>query len=433
MQGKKLFVPMIPVLAMFAVTALMTGTPAAAQTETVLYNFTCCPLGPANQPYAGLISDRAGNLFGTTFQGGAYGHGAVFELSPMAGGGWSEAVIYSFNEQPGRINYGPESGLILDAAGNLYGTKSTGGTSGFGIVFELSRGAGGKWTLKVLHSFTGKDGDYPEAGVIFDSAGNLYGTTHFGGAYGYGAVFELSPIAGGGWTEMVLHSFPHNKLDGISPDGGLVFDAAGNLYGTTRLGGTNFSKKCQSGCGTVFELSPVTGKGWTETVLHSFDENGTDGAFAYGGLIIDGAGNLYGATNAGGTGLCKTSVVVGCGTVFELSPVAGGGWTEAILYNFVKNGTDGVYPQTGTLLLVGGNLYGTTGKGGNNSVGTVYKLSPAVSGGWTETILHAFQNNGSDGLYPNGSLIIDSLGNLYGTTSSGGTSVQGGTVFEITP
>jgi hypothetical protein len=199
------------------------------------------------------------------------------------------------------------------------------------------------------------------------------------------------------------------------------------------LGGTNFSKTCQSGCGTVFELSPVTGMGWTETVLHSFDENGTDGAFAYGGLIIDGAGNLYGATNAGGTGLCKTSVVVGCGTVFELSPAAGGGWTETILYNFLKNGTDGVNPGTGTLLLAGGNLYGTTGSGGTDSVGIVYKLSPVVGGEWTETILHSFQNNGTDGLHPNGNLIMDSSGNLYGTTNSGGTSVQGGTVFEITP
>jgi uncharacterized repeat protein (TIGR03803 family) len=433
MQGKKLSVGLTVVFAMVVATLLMTGTRVAAQTETVLYDFTCCPLGPANQPYGGLISDAAGNLYGTTFQGGAYGHGAVFELSPIAGVGWSETVIYSFNEKPGQIDYGPESGLTLDAAGNLYGTKSTGGASGFGMVFKLIPSGGGTWTLKVLHSFIGTDGDYPEAGVIFDGVGNLYGTTHFGGAYGYGAVFELSPIAGGGWREKVLYSFRHVGHDGVNPDAGLVFDAAGNLYGTTRVGGTNLSKKCQSGCGTVFELSPVAGKGWRETVLHSFAENGTDGAFAYGGLIIDGAGNLYGATNAGGTGLCKTSVVVGCGTVFELSPVAGGGWTEAILYNFLKNGTDGVYPQTGTLLLAGGNLYGVTDKGGTNSVGTVYKLSPAVGGGWTETILHAFQNNGSDGLYPNGSLIMDSLGNLYGTTSSGGTSVQGGTVFEITP
>jgi uncharacterized repeat protein (TIGR03803 family) len=431
MRNEKLSIGLTAALAI-AVSLLMAGTRAAAQTETVLYSFTCCPLGAANQPYGGLISDSAGNLYGTTFQGGAYGHGTVFDLSPIAGGGWNEAVIYSFNEKPGQVEYGPESGLIFDAAGNLYGTRSTGGTSGFGMVFELSPSGGGTWALKALHNFTGKDGDYPEASVIFDAAGNLYGTTHFGGAYGYGAVYELSPIAGGGWAEKVLHSFHHNGHDGMSPDASLVFDAAGNLYGTTRLGGTNFGKQCQIGCGTVFELSPVAGGGWTETVLHSFADNGTDGALAYGGLIIDGAGNLYGATNAGGTGSCKAGAVIGCGTVFEFSPVAGGGWTETILYSFSKNGTDGMYPQTGTLLLAGGNLYGTTGKGGSNSVGTAYKLTLA-GGGWTETILYTFENNGTDGLYPNGSLIMDGSGNLFGTTSSGGTSGQGGTAFEITP
>jgi uncharacterized repeat protein (TIGR03803 family) len=176
----------------------------------------------------------------------------------------------------------------------------------------------------------------------------------------------------------------------------------------------------------VFELSPVTGKGWRETVLHSFDDNGTDGAWAFGGLIIDDVGNLYGTTNRGGNGRY--------GTVFELSPVAGGGWTETILHNFSNNGTDGLNPGMGTLLLAGGNLYGTTGSGGTDLSGTVYKLSPAGGGDWTGTIVYAFQNNRADGVHPNGSLIMDSSGNLYGTTFSGGTSFdEGGTVFEIMP
>jgi uncharacterized repeat protein (TIGR03803 family) len=432
MRSRRLSLGSIAVMAIFAVNLLTTGTRAAAQTETVLYNFSCCP-GTANQPFAGLVSDTAGNLYGTTFQGGASGHGAIFELSPVAGGGWTEAVIYSFGEKQGQVEYGPQSGLTLDAAGNLYGTRSTGGASNFGMVFELSPSGGGTWTLKALHSFTGKDGDYPESNVIFDGAGDLYGTTHFGGAYGYGAVFELSPTQGGGWAEKVLHSFHRNGHDGMSPDGGLVFDSAGNLYGTTRLGGTNFGKACGLGCGTVFELSPVTGGGWTETVIHSFADNGTDGAIAYGGLIIDGAGNLYGATNAGGTGTCKANTLTGCGTVFEFSPATGGGWTETILYNFINDGTDGIYPQGGTLLLAGGNLYGTTGLGGASKGGIAYKLTPASGGGWTETILHAFETNGTDGYGPNGSLIMDASGNLYGTTGTGGSSGQGGTAFEITP
>ena len=411
------------VLSLVVVTGLMTGTRVAAQTETVLYNFTCCPRpGPSYQPRAGLVSDAAGNLYGTTVQGGAYGFGAVFELSPIAGGGWSEKVIYSFNEKPGQDDFGPESGLTLDAAGNLYGTKGTGGAFDLGMVFKLVPSGGGTWTLKVLHSFTGNDGGGPEAGVIFDGGGNLYGTTVGGGAYGRGAVFVLSPNPGGGWREKVLHSFRQVRPEGITPFAGLVFDAAGNLYGTTIGGGS--SKTCQGGCGTVFKLSPVTGKGWRETVLHSFDDNGTDGALPYGGLIIDGAGNLYGTTFRGGNGRY--------GTVFEFSPVAGGGWTETILHNFSNNGTDGAEPEFGTLLLAGGNLYGSTPAGGPDGRGTVYKLSPAGGGGWTETILHTFE--GDDGISPNGSLIMDSSGNLYGTTFSGGTAFGGGgTVFEIMP
>ncbi len=193
----------------------------------------------------------------------------MFELTPTGGGGWTERVLYSFGNTPdGAI---PVVGLIFDATGNLYGATTEGGTHGDGTVFELTPTGGGGWTERVLYSFGNTpDGAYANAVLIFDGAGNLYGTTELGGANGpYGTVFELTPTAGGGWTEKVLHSFA-NGTDGARPLASVIFDAAGNLYGTTTEGGTNRD-------GTVFELTPTAGGGWTETLLHSFNNNGTDG------------------------------------------------------------------------------------------------------------------------------------------------------------
>src|ERR1039458_2304305 len=258
----------------------------------------------------------------------------------------------------------------------------------------------------VLHSFhnNGTDGFGPYyAGLIFDAAGNLYGTTLYGGSYGGapgtgGTVFELTPAAGGGWTEKVLYSFGNvADADGANPFAGLVFDAAGNLYGTTYAGGTYRN-------GTVFELTPAAGGGWTEKVLHNFNNNGTDGATPLAGLILDAVGNLYGTTQVGGT--------YNYGTVFELTPVAGGGWTEKVLHTF--NGTDGFEPSAGLIFDAAGNLYGTAG--------VVFELTPVAGGGWTEQVL----NNGAGP----GGLIFDAAGNLYGTTLEGGTYGLG-TVFEL--
>ena len=254
-------------------------------------------------PVGGLIFDAAGNLYGMTIQGGTYcsgsgGCGTVFELTPAAGGSWTEQVLYSFCPQglPCTTDgYYPRAGLIFDGAGNLYGTTDNGGTYHDGTVFELTPAAGGTWTEKVLHNFNlnGTDGALPLGSLILDAAGNLYGTTSNGGTYtSRGTVFELTPTAGGGWTETVLHSFG-NGTDGVTPEAGLIFDAAGNLYGTTTGGGTYYG-------GTVFELTPAAGGGWTEQVLHSFG-SGTDGAYADTGLIFDAAGNLYGTTDDGGT------------------------------------------------------------------------------------------------------------------------------------
>ena len=272
-----------------------------------------------------------------------------------------EKVLHSFSG--GADGTYPYGGLIFDAAGNLYGTTTSGGTSNTGTVFELTPAAGGTWTEKVLHSFSGgTDGIHPYAGLIFDAAGNLYGTTDLGGAYGYGTVFELTPAAGGTWTEKVLHNFNNGGTDGTRPYARLTFDAAGNLYGTTYGGGAYNSY------GTVFELTPAAGGTWTEKVLHSFG-SGTDGLIPYGGLIFDAAGNLYGTTAYGGTN--------DLGTVFELTPKAGGGWTEKVLYSF-GDGTDGVSPLAGLIFDAAGNLYGTTQHGGTYNYGTVFEIAPSV-------------------------------------------------------
>jgi uncharacterized repeat protein (TIGR03803 family) len=268
-----------------------------------------------------------------------------------------------------------------------------------------------------VYSFNSNDGAYSDSNVIFDAAGNLYGTTAYGGgggscSAGCGTVFELSRKSGG-IKETVLHRFDDNGKDGYYPYAGLVFDSSGNLYGTTAAGGD--STACVGGCGTVFELTPQAGGAWTETVLHSFDS--TDGYYPEANLILDASGNLYGSTPAGGA--------YGYGTVFELTATPDGKWTEQVLYNF-----DGGYGSYGNLVSdASGNLYGTTGGGGAYGHGTVFELTPNADGGWTETILHSF--NGSDGLQPLAGLILKS-GDLYGTTISGG-AYGSGTVFELMP
>ncbi|MGB8886031.1 MAG: choice-of-anchor tandem repeat GloVer-containing protein [Candidatus Korobacteraceae bacterium] len=417
MQGKRFSIRLRTALTVFTVTILVTSIWAVSH-ESVLHSFDNNGTDGVN-PYAGLIIDATGNLYGTTAGGGIHSLGMVFKLSPREGGGWTETVLHSFGH--GTDGAGPYANLVMDAAGNLYGTTQLGGIHGTGTVFELSPEQGGGWTELVLHSFNdnGSDGSYPLAGLIMDAAGNLYGMTQQGGIHSCGGkncgtVFELSPRQGGGWTETVLHSFNNNGSDGANPQAGLTMDAAGNLYGTTYRGGIHSS-------GAVFELSPREGGGWTETVLHSFG-NGTDGATPDSGLIVDAAGNLYGTTYFGG--------IHSDGTVFELSPREGGGWTETVLHSF-GNGTDGMNPYAGLTIDATGNLYGTTVAGGLHSYGTAFELSPRQGGGWTETVLHSF-GNGTDGINPYASLLLDANGNLYGTTIVGGIHTYG-TAFEITP
>jgi uncharacterized repeat protein (TIGR03803 family) len=276
---------------------------------------------------------------------------------------------------------------------------------------------GGKWTETVLYSLAGgtNDGSYPEAGLLLDATGSLYGTTFSGGQFGKGTAFELSPVAGGGWTEKVIWSFG-NGTDGANPVGALVSDSAGNHYGTTANGGVKND-------GTVYQLSLVGGS-WAETTLHSFGTS-HDGIYPYSTLVFDANGNLFGTTVEGGG-------PNGGGIVFEVSPVAGGGWNESVLHVF-SGGPDGYGPYAEQLVFdTAGNLYGTASEGGIENFGTVFKLSPSLSGPWTEILIHAFKN-GDDGEAPFAGVILDSAGHLYGTTTGGGKNGGWGVVYEIIP
>lgn len=335
-------------------------------------------------PYAGLVFDKAGNLYGTTEKGGSgygsgYGYGTVFELSPVGGGRWAERVIYSFQGFQAGDGESPVAGLVFDAAGNLYGTTEQGGSLGLcpygcGTVFKLAPASGGGWTESVIYQFN-NDSDgliFPMASLILDSAGNLYGTASQSGFSPWGGVFELSPISGGTWKQSVLYTFT-GGADGGTPVAGVIFDSAGNLYGTTQVRG-NFG--CGNGCGVAFKLSPGSDNVWTQSVIYTFGNWSGDGETPFAGLIFDSTGNLYGTTFSGGSGSCNDGNGVGCGTVFELKPMAGGGWAENVLYSFTGRPEDGANPAAGLLRDAAGNLYGTASAGGRVDDGVVFEVTP---------------------------------------------------------
>jgi len=375
-------------------------------------------------------------------------------LAASAAAEWHEKVLYSF--QGGTDGSTPAGGVVFDKAGNLYGATTDGGSNNCpgiaqcGTVFQLQPPAkhGDPWTENQLYIFKGKnsnDGETPAGGVIFDQAGNLYGTTAYGGSggcvllgttVGCGVVFQMSPpqTKGGDWTETVLYSFQGGK-DGYVPQGNLTFDSAGNLYGVTLYGGGYGS--CNSpyyqNCGTVFELSPPKAKGgkWKEKVLYSF-KSGTDGANPNGGLVFDTKGAIYGTTYAGGDQNCKADASVGCGTVFALQPPfkKGGAWAETPLCRF--DVADGANPAAGVVFDQNGNLYGTTVFGPQNGFGLIFALEKpsGKSQTWTETILHRF-SDGPDGVNPMSNLTFDSSGNVCGTALGGST--HRGIVFRLKP
>jgi uncharacterized repeat protein (TIGR03803 family) len=430
-------------LANFAFLFIFAGTPLLAATSyTTIFN-----LQPQSQePFAPLVADSAGNLYGVT---GVPGGGTIFELSPPAqeNGSWTETTLFTFNGTSDGNE--PESGLVMDSNGNLYGTTFGGGSGsctlggasiGCGVVFELSQ-SGGSWNETVLYNFQGgKDGRNPQySPMTFDTTGNLYGTTTFGGGkacslhIGCGVLFKLAPPKDGGtsWTESVMHRFV--KKQGTSPQGSLLY-LAGSLYGMTASGGAN-------NFGTAYE-STLKGK---VTVINNFDGASGGSDNFPGGLAADASGDLYGFTSAGGA--------ANYGVAFGLAP-SGGNWTETVLYTFTGT-SDGGNPVGAPALDKSGNLYGNTQAGGNyadcaftaqqNGCGVVFKIAPSGGKG-SESVLHTFTDgttpSADDGAFPAGGLVFGKDGDLFGTTQIGGTgacySGKGsdlgcGTVFSVAP
>jgi hypothetical protein len=435
----------------FLVAVLALIAPASAEwKEKVLYSFEGDTDGAT--PAGGVVFDKAGNLYGATTDGGSNNCpgiaqcGTVFQLQPPAkhGDPWTENQLYIFKGKNSNDGETPAGGVIFDQARNLYGTTAYGGsgdcvllgtTVGCGVVFQMKppRTKGGDWTESVLYSFKGgKDGYLPQGNLTFDSAGNLYGATLYGGGYGScnapyyqycGTIFELSPpeTKGGKWKEKVLYSFK-SGTDGANPNGSLVLDSKGAIYGTTYAGGNQDCKADSSvGCGTAFELKLPSRKNglWKEMVLHRFSaDEGNPSA----GLTFDGETYLYGTT---------------VGVTFRLAPPStkSDRWSEAILYTF--NGD--AYGTQGALLLDQvGDLYGTA-YSSDEFHGAVFRLEPASpgDGAWAFAVLYGFKGP-PDGAQPAANLIFDKHGNLYSTTTMGGSgngcSFHGcGTVFGIKP
>lgn len=445
-------------LAIFVAMWFAGSAIAAGQSEFQVYSFPDpTPTSAAGcEPRGNLVADSAGNLYGTTSQCGV-GAGTAFMLTrpvpPLTQ--WIETTLYEFTgdtKTSGDVGF-PESGMVFDAAGNLYGV-ARGGTNGFGGVFKLSPPAteGGQWTESVLYSFKGglTDGALVDisyspngatVGVVLDSAGNLYGVTPFGGSaiqngycqYGCGVAYQLTPpaVPGGAWTETVLHSFKARQ-GAIGPVGAPIFDSKGSLYGATWGERLQFDSVPAS----VYRLIPpaVTGGSWTYKLLYAF--SGFD--LPESGLTLHNQGRLYGTLTVGG--------VNSAGAVFELVPPAGAGgsWTENILHSF-GNGTDGAQPLANVIFDKAGNLFSTTWVGGTGETyfdcesrgcGTVFELSPptSVGGDWTETILHSFDfpDSRTDGSQPISGVILWKNGVLFGTTQSAGKK-GAGMVYGVVP
>jgi uncharacterized repeat protein (TIGR03803 family) len=397
-----------------AVWALVIGlllvSAASASPTQVIYSFSS-----KDGEYADteLVVDPAGNLYGTTVQGGRHASGTVFQLS-RSGGSWVHTVLYSFTG--GLDGNEPYKGVTLDADGNLYGTAVTGGTGfcegGCGVTYKLTK-SGGQWTQSVIHSFSGgDDGSGPGSPVVLDKDGNVYGTTPTGGADGFGTVYQLHH-ANGQWTFRVIHTFTGGADGSTGSAGRIAFDAAGNLYGVATAGGAHQA-------GVVYKLTPTQSGEWTQSTLYAFNDE-PDSGFPYGGLVADKNHNLYGTTYYAGAH--------DVGTVYRLS-LRNGTWVETGLYSF-KGGSDGGGPISTLVFDKAGNLYGTASEGGAAcNCGTIFKLSTA--GGKTSySTAHRFTGL-PDGAFPYDGMVMDSAGNLYGSTTQGGAN-DAGAIYEVTP
>lgn len=396
-----------------AIVTVAAGAARAANTTPVIYSFA----GGNDGEYTDteLVMDAAGNLYGTSVQGGTFGGGTVFQLTP-SGSGWTHTVLYNFTG--GADGGEPYKGVTLDANGNLYGTAVTGGSGscegGCGVVYRLTN-SGGVWTESVIHAFSGgNDGSGPGSPVSFDRHGNLYGTTPTGGADGFGVVYQMKSDAGGIWKLRVIHAFT-GGTDGLGGSASrLLLDAAGNIYGVNTVGGAN-------GFGNVYELT-LSGGTWHLITLYSFQDQ-PDGASPYGGVIFDKDGNLYGTTYYAGAN--------DVGTVYKLTH-NNGSWTESVIYSF-KGGSDGDAPISTLVTDAKGNLYGTTSDGGAASCGcgTIFRLTHGSGGTWTESVAYRFPGTPQAAFAYNG-MVSDSKGNFYGATVHGGTG-NDGAIYQFTP
>lgn len=396
-------------LAIFFV--MLMSSSRAGGTTKVIYSFA----GNEDGEYTDtdLVIDGAGNLYGTSVLGGDFGGGTVWRLTP-SGNTWTHTVLYSFTG--GADGGEPYKGVTLDAQGNLYGTAVTGGSGscegGCGVAYKLTN-SGGIWAQTVIHAFTGgNDGSGPGAGLTIDQHGNLYGMAPTGGANGLGVIYQLHPDRSGNWTLKVIHTFT-GGADGATGSPGRVVLYRGHLYGAATAGGTN-------GKGTAFELTPTQTGEWNFKTIYTF-KGQPDAGFPYGGLTFDALGNVYGTTYYDGAN--------NLGAVYQLSPAATGEWQERVLYSF-KGGKDGHNPISNLVFDAAGNLYGTTSEGGLG-YGTIFRLAPGVNGTWTETVVHPFQGPPDASLAYNG-MVADPVGNFYGATVHGGTN-DDGAIYEFRP
>ena len=376
----------------------------------------------------GVTLDAAGNLYGTTMNGGPLDFGVVFKLTPQPDGAWAQSVLHFF--QGGSGGRGPVSGVTFDENGNLYGVTAAGGVScagraaGCGTVYKLTPQPDGTWKHKVIYAFSGIEGDIRVSELTFDTAGNLYALGSGGNTNCCGVVFRLKPNTDGSWSEEILYTFKGGSDgNGNFPVGNLVFDKAGNLYGETGQGGNK-------DCGTVFKLTPNPSGSWSETVVHSFCASKSDGSRPSGGLTMDAYGHLFGVTWwGGGAAMPPCPLQTGCGTVFRLKPQSDGSWSYRKLHTFLD--TPSAQPYGGVAVDAAGNVYGTTVLNGTNDYGTIFMLVHNADDTFTGKTLHVFK--GYPALYPTGTLVLAESGTVYGTTVFSRPFPGTGVVFKMIP
>jgi uncharacterized repeat protein (TIGR03803 family) len=433
---------LIPAL---AAAALLFTAPASASTFKVQHSFCSADqCSDGRIPSGTLLMDSAKNLFGTTSLGGAHDGGTVFELLfQPSSGKYHYKVLYNFcvqaNCEDGRAP--SDSKLIMDTSGNIYGTTSDGGTAQNGTIFRLvPNGAKTRYTLQTLYNFCERlsgceDGSIPSggltyagaaSGVLYDGTSALYGSTEGGGRHADGTVYSFTPTAHSGqWVQRVLYFFctRQNCADGRKPEGGVAVDKNGNLIGTTAFGGNNDN-------GVVFKLVPTTKGHWAESALYTFcaAEGCADGAVPLTGVIIDGAGTIWGTTSNGGivvAGQCAQ----GCGTIFKITPNG----TESLAYSFCSQAdcADGGVPS-GLVMNGAGTIYGATGTGGTGQHGTIFSFADsALAALYSVTCRRGVTCR--SGAMPTGELVLNAAGDLFGLYQNGGRNNEGGTVFQFTP